>query len=207
MAKYMLRLVSEADAEEIAGIYAHYVSETAITFEYIPPTADEFKARIGSTLADYPYVVCVLGGRIVGYAYAHRQKERAAYEWNAELSVYIDNTHLRGGLGKALYGAIIEIMMLQNIQNIYGGVALPNENSERLHEYFGFSRLGTYHNTGYKLGAWHDVAHFEKFIGGHESAPKPFISLNKLDPNTVGEILNRHGDILNKVCHKGSGGA
>jgi phosphinothricin acetyltransferase len=198
MAKYDLRLAEEADAAEIAGIYAHYVSETPITFEVEPPTADEIGNRIRSTSAEYPYIVCVSNDKIIGYAYAHRQKERAAYGWNAELSVYIDGAYQRGGIGKALYGALIDILRLQNVQNVYGGVTVPNMNSEKLHEHLGFVRLGTYHQTGYKLGRWHDVALFEKAIGEHGADPKPFVPLKNLDQDAVGEMLSQYIDILNK---------
>lgn len=197
MRKYSLRLADEADADSIAGIYAPYVNETAITFEYEPPTADEFRYRIKSMSAEYPYLVCVSDGKVDGYAYAHRQKERAAYAWNAELSVYVGKAHLRGGIGKALYGALIDILKLQNIINIYGGVAVPNENSEKLHEYFGFTRLGTYHNTGYKLGAWHDVAYFEKTVGSLDPEPKPFLAIKQLNTDTVHEILSHYSARLN----------
>jgi Sortase and related acyltransferases len=125
--------------------------------------------------------------------------ERAAYQWNAELSVYIDRTCLRCGLGKALYSTLIEILRLQNIRNVYGGVTSPNENSEKLHEYFGFKKLGVYHSTGYKCGKWHDVAWFEKTIGNYDLDPKPFISIQELDKNMMMEILNRHSKLLHSV--------
>lgn len=184
------RLVQEADAAEILGIYEPYIRDTAITFEYETPSAEEFGNRIKEISSDYPYIVCVSDGRIIGYAYAHRQMERAAYQWNAELSVYIDKSRLRCGVGKALYGALIEILRMQNIRNVYGCVTLPNENSEKLHEYFGFKKLGVYHSTGYKCGAWHDVAWFEKAVGDYCLDPKPFVSIQEIDRNAITEILN-----------------
>ncbi|WP_425803317.1 GNAT family N-acetyltransferase [Desulfitobacterium sp. Sab5] len=188
------RLVQEADAEEILGIYEPYIKDTAITFEYETPSVDEFRSRIREISSDYPYIVCVSDSKIIGYAYAHRQMERAAYQWNAELSVYIDKACLRCGVGKALYSALIEILQMQNVRSVYGGVTSPNENSEKLHEYFGFKKLGVYHSTGYKCGAWHDVAWFEKTIGDYCLAPKPFVSIQEIDKNVITEILNRYNE-------------
>jgi phosphinothricin acetyltransferase len=184
------RLVQESDAEEILRIYEPYIKDTAITFEYEIPSIDEFRRRIAKISSVYPYIVCISDSKIVGYAYAGRQRERAAYQWNAELSVYVDQDFLRRGVGKALYRALIGVLQMQNIRSIYGCVTLPNENSEKLHEYFGFKKLGVYHSTGYKCGAWHDVAWFEKTIGEYCLDPKPFVSFLEIDRNAVTEILN-----------------
>jgi phosphinothricin acetyltransferase len=188
------RLAQEADAGEILGIYAPYIQNTVITFEYETPSVDEFKTRIKTIAADYPYIVCIWDGRIIGYAYAHRHMERAAYQWNAELSVYIDQACQRRGVGKALYSALIDILQLQNVRNVYGCVTMPNENSEKLHAYFGFKKLGVYHNAGYKCGAWHDVAWFEKDIGNGSPVPEPFIPIHALDRDALAQILNRYNE-------------
>ena len=194
-----IRLVRETDAAEVLAIYDSYIKETAITFECETPSLDEFRNRIKEISSDYPYIVCLSDRRIIGYAYAHRQMERAAYQWNAELSVYIDKTCLRSGVGKALYNTLIEILQMQNVRNVYGGITSPNENSEKLHEHLGFKRLGVYHSTGYKCGAWHDVAWFEKTIGDYKLDPKPFMSIQAIDMNIIMEILNRHSETLHSI--------
>ncbi|MFA9379371.1 MAG: N-acetyltransferase family protein [Lachnotalea sp.] len=199
MGRNTIRLVQETDIEEILRIYEPYIRDTAITFECETPSFDEFRNRIKEISADYPYIVCLSNERIVGYAYAHRQMERAAYQWNAELSVYVDQAHLRCGMGKALYSTLIEILELQNIRNIYGGVTSPNENSEKLHEYFGFKKLGVYHNTGYKSETWHDVMWFEKTIGDYNLEPKPFVSIKEIDTNIIAKILNNHSNRIKSV--------
>ncbi|MDB1955991.1 GNAT family N-acetyltransferase [Clostridium tertium] len=186
-----IRMASENDAEEILRIYAPYVKNTIITFEYEVPTVDEFKKRIRKISKDYPYLVCTLDDKIIGYAYSYRHKERAAYQWNVELSVYIDNAYLRYGLGKAFYTALIEISKLQNIKNIYGVVTSNNMNSEKLHEYFGFKKLGIYYNTGYKFGKWHDVTWFEKSINEEYCEPKPLKSIKDVDNGLVNEIIEK----------------
>lgn len=184
-----MRMARETDASGILGIYAPYIKDTVITFEYEIPTLNEFKNRIRKISADYPYLVCTLDEKIIGYAYSYRHKERAAYQWNVELSVYIDNSYLNYGLGKAFYTALIEISKLQNIKNIYGGVTYPNKNSEKLHEYFSFKKLGVYHNTGYKFGKWHDVTWFEKNIRESDGEPKQLLSIKDIDEELLDEIM------------------
>jgi phosphinothricin acetyltransferase len=191
MGENIIRLVRETDTVEILKIYEPYIKDTAITFECEVPSVEEFRNRIQDISIDYPYLVCLIDGNIVGYAYADRQMERAAYQWNAELSVYIDKSYLRFGIGKALYTCLIEILKLQNVQNVYGGVTAPNPNSEKLHEYFGFQKLGTYHNTGYKCEAWHDVMWFEKSIGEHELEPKSFLSIKEIDEIVIEGIMDK----------------
>jgi L-amino acid N-acyltransferase YncA len=186
-----IRIASENDAEEILQIYAPYIRDTIITFEYEVPAIEEFKNRIRKISKDYPYLVCTLDEKIIGYAYSYRHKERAAYQWNVELSVYIDNKYLHYGLGKAFYTALIEISKLQNIQNIYGVVTSNNINSEKLHEYFGFNKLGVYHNTGYKFGKWHDVTWFEKRVNEYYGEPNPLLSIKDIDKGAFNEIIDK----------------
>ena len=192
MGKNSIRLASEADAEEILEIYKPYLKETSITFEYTAPSVCEFGKRIRDIGAFYPYLVCVSDGKIIGYAYSHRYQERAAYQWNAELSVYVDKAYMHCGIGKALYATLIEILKLQNIQNLYGNITLPNDYSVKLHENFGFHQMGIYQKTGYKNGAWRDVLLAEKSIGDHEVDPKPIKSIKEIDEEVIAEILNRY---------------
>ena len=119
-----IRFAAEADAPALLAIYAQYI-ETGITFEYQLPTREEFARRIRDFGGTYPYLVCEENGCIVGYAYAHRQAERAAYQWNAELSVYLDRSCTSRGLGRRLYGALIDILRLQGIRTVYGCVTVP----------------------------------------------------------------------------------
>lgn len=191
MKNIIIRQASEEDAAEILKLYSPYIQESAISFEYeVPPLAD-FTKRIQEISNQYPYLVCVFDEKIVGYAYAHRHMERAAYQWNVELSVYVSGEIFRMGIGKALYSAVIEILELQNIQNIYCVVTLPNASSEKLHAYFGFQLLGVYRKTGYKCGTWHDVTVLEKCIGKHENPPNPFVPVQEIDPEKIKKILAR----------------
>ena len=185
-----IRFAEVGDARALLDIYGQYM-DTSITFEYRLPTEEEFAARIREISREYPYLVCEDGGGIVGYAYAHRQMERAAYQWNAELSIYLDRGYTARGLGKKLYGLLMEILRMQGVRTVYGIVTVPNEKSEGLHLSMGFRRVGTCRSTGYKSGAWHDVAWFEKPIAPYEDGPAPFLPIRELPAAELAELLRR----------------
>lgn len=185
----IIRTATEADASELLRIYAPYVEGTPVTFECEVPTLEEFTGRLRDILSGYPYLAAEVDGRIVGYAYAHQHQERAAYQWNAELSVYLDGDFIGGGLGSALYGHLMDILRVQNIRNVYGCVTLPNPASERLHTKFGFRTVGVFERTGYKLGRWHDVIWYEKAIGDTELEPPLPVPFAELKPETVRSVL------------------
>ena len=130
---YKIRTALPSDGAALAAIYAPY-TETAITYEYPAPTAEEFSARIAAISAHYPFIVCESDGRALGYAYSHRDRERAAYDWDTELSIYFDRAETGRGLGRPLYSALLDLLRLQGYVNIYGTVSAPNPASERLHE-------------------------------------------------------------------------
>jgi phosphinothricin acetyltransferase len=134
-----IRLIQEIDAKRILEIYTPYVVETAISFEYEVPSLAEFRSRIQRITCDYPYLVTLCDDRIVGYAYAHRQKERAAYQWNAELSVYVDRSYVKRGIGKALYACLMEILKLQYVQNVYGVSKRPTPPVRAFTNHWGFA--------------------------------------------------------------------
>lgn len=183
-----IRFATPDDSPGLLNIYGQYI-HTPITFEYSLPTEREFAGRIADVSHSYPYLAGEEDGVFVGYAYAHKFKERAAYQWGAELSVYLDRSALGRGLGKRFYSVLIEILKLQGLRTAYGGVTLPNRASEALHRSLGFEVLGTYHNAGYKNGKWHDVTWFEKPIGEYDAEPKPIIGVTDIP----GEELHKLG--------------
>lgn len=185
-----LRLVREEDAPALLAIYAPYVNNTPVTFEVSVPSLSAFSSRIRGIAADYPYLVCDEGGRISGYAYAHRQFERAAYGWNAELTVYLEPAAAGHGRGRALYTALLALLRLQGVQNVYSLVTVPNPASEGLHEAFGFRRSAVFSDTGFKCGAWRNVAWFEKALGSHASPPASLRSIKSLSPDAVQKALD-----------------
>lgn len=185
-----IRTAMVDDSNAIRAVYASYI-DTPVTFETVLPTETEFKERVAGILAEYPYLVGIENGTICGYAYAHRHRERTAYQWNAELSVYLDKRFTSRGAGRRLYGALIDLLRLQGIRTVYGSVTLPNEPSVRLHLGMGFTLLGTYHQTGYKSGGWHDVACFEKDILPHGLHPAPVIPFCQIPRASVEAVLDR----------------
>lgn len=184
-----IRLAVPEDGPALARIYGQYI-DTPVTFECILPTDMEFSDRIRQISPIYPYLVCEQGGQIAGYAYAHRQMERAAYGWNAELSIYLDAGHTSAGLGRQMYGVLMELLKMQGIHNVYGVVTVPNEKSERLHLSMGFRLIGVHRHTGYKCGAWWDVAWFERELLPCTGAPKPFCPIEELPHGDVEKVLN-----------------
>lgn len=183
-----LRFAVPQDAAALVRIYAQYI-DTDITFEYALPSVEEFAERIRAFSRVYPYLVCEDAGRAVGYAYAHRLQERAAYQWNAELSVYLDRGACARGLGRRLYAVLLELLRMQGVKTAYGIVTCPNMPSERLHEAMGFSRAALLRSTGYKNGAWHDVAYFEKALAPYETDPAPVIPIGALPQDAVQRAL------------------
>ena len=169
-----IRTAKREDAERLREIYAYYVAETAISFEYKVPSVDEFAGRIERTLKKYPYLVIVRDGRTEGYAYAGPLKERAAYDPSCEVSIYIDRGSRRGGLGGALYAALEDELKKIGIVNLYACVAYPEKEDEYLttnsadfHEHLGFRTVGRFHGCAKKFGRWYDMIWMEKIIGAH----------------------------------------
>ncbi|WP_295583270.1 GNAT family N-acetyltransferase [uncultured Oscillibacter sp.] len=183
-----IRFAGEEDVPALLAIYGRYIA-TSITFEYELPTAEAFARRVRDISAFYPYLVWEEDGRILGYAYAHRQAERAAYQWNAELSVYLDPSAAGRGLGRRLYGALLALLRLQGVRTAYALVTSPNPRSEALHQALGFRRMGVQRSTGYKDGAWRDVTWFEKAIGAYDDAPRPPRPVGELPPEAVAAVL------------------
>lgn len=172
MPEGFIRSAAPDDAAALRAIYAQYI-DTPVTFEYALPTADEFRRRIGTTLAEYPYLVWEQDGRPLGYAYAHRFREREAYRWGAELSVYVDAGAHGRGVGRALYEELMRLLKLQGIRTVYGCITLPNDKSVGLHESLGFAAAGVFHAAGFKNGAWHDVIWYEKALMPFDERPAP----------------------------------
>lgn len=192
MQKKTIRLATEKDSDSILKIYAPYITDTAITFEYKVPGPAEFKERMADIQKMYPWLVCEIDNKIAGYAYGSSFAKREAYKWSVQYSIYIDPKYQRRNIGKALYYALSEILKLQGFYNAYAGVALPNIKSESLHESFGFKTVAVYHNAGYKLGKWYDVGWYELKLKEHNQPPQEPKSIHEIDnTDEFKEILKR----------------
>ena len=186
-----IRLAKEQDAAALLEIYKQYI-DTTVTFEYELPSKDEFQRRIREYSKDYPYFICTENGRCVGYVYAHRAQERAAFQWNAELSIYLDKNYQAKGVGKVLYEMMFEILAKQGVKTLYGLVTTPNPKSVKLHEKTGFQLAGTYHNTGFKANKWCDLLLYEKQIGEYNGKPTPLTPFYKIDRNELADIIKKY---------------
>ena len=192
-----VRVAKAEDASRLLEIYAYYVEHTAISFEYEVPSLAEFTERIRNTLVTYPYLVAEEDDRIVGYIYASRFAQRAAYDWAAGTSVYIDRDCRRKGIGKLLYEKFEAILKLQNITNLYAGAADPMEDddpyltrsSEHFHEAIGYRTVARHHACGSKFGRWYNLLWMEKIINEHGMPPKEVVPFSELGASAVQAIL------------------
>ncbi|NTU89870.1 MAG: N-acetyltransferase [Actinobacteria bacterium] len=175
-----IRMATESDANDLRAIYAPYVTDTAVTFEYSVPTIEQFSERIRKTLERYPYLVAVDDDGIVGYAYASIFKDRAAYDWCVEVTVYVKQECHGMGIGKQLYAALEHALKKQNIVNVYACVSSANPRSIGFHERMGYTVAARYTQCGYKFDVWHDVIWMEKAISDHVVHPKPFIPITMM---------------------------
>jgi phosphinothricin acetyltransferase len=167
-----IRFATPDDAAGVAAVYAPYCS-TPISFELEPPDAVEISARMAKVLEAYPWLVAEEDGAIVGYAYGSRHRERAAYRWSVDVSVYVQQGRHRLGIGRRLYAILFDLLRRQGFVNAYAGVTLPNPGSVGLHESLGFEPVGVYRRVGYKCGAWHDVAWYQLRLQEPTAPPAP----------------------------------
>lgn len=167
--------VNIKDSEELLKIYAPYVKDTAISFEYEIPSLIDFQNRIENISTDLPYIKVVENGEILGYAYASKFKSRKAYDWSVEVTIYVKNGYKRMGIGKMLYDALEKSLKEIGILNMNACIAISKEDDEHLnkdsyyfHKKMGFNLIGTFHNSGYKFNKWYDIIWMEKIIGQHQ---------------------------------------
>lgn len=168
-----IRLATLEDASEILSIYEPYILNTAITFETEMISVEAFKERMAKIQAQYPWLVYEKDGKIIGYAYATSYRERAAFAWDCEASVYVGEEAHRKGIATKLYLELFEWLNKQGYYNIYAFIKYPHESSVKLHNKFGFREVGIFYKTGYKMGKWWDVLVMEKSIRDFEDAPIP----------------------------------
>ena len=168
----LIRSAAAEDAGRIREIYAYYVTDTAISFEYEVPSPGEFRRRVTNTLEKYPYLVLEEDHVIRGYAYAGVFKARAAYDHCCEVTVYLDRQAKGKGYGRALYEALEDALRKKGIINLYACIGDPVEedayltkNSEQFHRYMGYTTVGEFHRCGYKFGLWYNMIWMEKIIG------------------------------------------
>lgn len=157
----MIRPVNTADAPAICGIYNYYIVNTAISFEETPVSIAEMEDRIRTVTAKYPWFVWEEAGEVLAYAYVNTWKERIAYRYAAELSIYVKYGKEGRGLGKKLMARLLEAVKKTEIHALVAGITIPNERSIALHEKFGFQKIARFNEIGFKLDKWLDVGYWE----------------------------------------------
>ena len=186
---YKIRQVQLSDAEQILKVYAPFITDTCISFEYVVPSVEEFAQRIAGISAEYPYIVLEADGEIVGYAYAHRYLERVAYSWDVEVTIYLEPKVQGKGLGVVLYDALEKLLALQNIKNLYSCITGDNVHSIEMHRSMGYELIGTFPKAGFKHDRWLDVVWMAKTIGEKENAPMAVVPFAELEASAVEKVL------------------
>ncbi|QQO09404.1 GNAT family N-acetyltransferase [Breznakiella homolactica] len=164
----MIRPVTDADAPAIAGIYNYYIEYTPASFEELPLSNEEMAGRIRDITAAYPWFVWEENGEITGYAYAGKFKERSAYRYSVEDSIYLKPNLTGKGIGTALLTALLDVLRKTECHAVISGITLPNDGSVRLHEKFGFNKVAHFKEVGFKLGEWRDVGYWELILSAKD---------------------------------------
>jgi L-amino acid N-acyltransferase YncA len=163
----------ERDAVACAAIYAPSVTAGVASLEEHAPDPREIADRIRIISRDYPWLVAEIDDEVVGYAYASRHRDRAAYRWSADVTVYISAAHHRRGVGRALYEALFGLLVRQGVYEACAGITLPNDASVGLHESLGFAPVGVYHDIAYKFGRWRSTGWWRKTLQSHHDDRPP----------------------------------
>lgn len=185
----IIRDAVEEDLPGILSIYAYYVENTCYSFEYTVPTEDDFLQRFATITQYYPWLVLLDCDRIVGYAYASRAFQRAAYQWDADITVYLDHTCHRKGYASLLYEKMLTILDAQGYYSIYAGITDINHPSLSFHLSKGFSEVGHFRQTGFKKGSWLGVIWMEKKLRLCSGQPEPTLSYRSIAEETRQKIL------------------
>ncbi len=183
-----IRPVQFSDAPSLVEIYRYYVEKTAITYEYEVPSVTEFENRIKAITGKYPYLVVEKDGELIGYAYTSAFHVRKAYEWSAEMSIYLSDKAKGLGLGRKLYEILEDISKKQGITNLYACIGAPEvedeyltNNSIHFHEHMGYKLIGRFTKCGYKFHRWYDMVWMEKIIKDHEQDAKDIVPFPALE--------------------------
>lgn len=188
----MIRLAQKEDMSQMLELYQYFVMKTAVTFDINTPPLDVFESKINSIMEEAPCLVCELDGSIVGYAYAAPYREKGAYKWTRELTVYVHPDFHKQRIGTALYIALIDILKAQNYRHLVAAITLPNIPSVSFHERLGFMLVGVFDNIGVKFGKAYRVGWFQCAIRDMYEPTEEIIPYQKvLEQSTGKKALTR----------------
>lgn len=188
----IIRNIKSDDIISVLNIYAPFIANSTVTFENEIPNIDSFTNRIEHYVASFPWLVADVDGKIAGYAYASKYRDREAYQWMVECSIYLDPDFAGKGIAKNLYNALFEILKIQGIYKVFAVIGLPNLKSVSFHEKMGFTWFATYKNVGYKLGKWLNVGWWELILSEPKDTPKTPIPYAELTKNKIERILKKY---------------
>jgi phosphinothricin acetyltransferase len=188
----MIRTARDDDAAAIHAIYAPSISDGVATFETELPGVEAMRERLRTRLKHYPWLVWEEAGEVLAYAYAGRFRERAAYDWIAETSIYVRADALRRGIARKLYGVLLDVMRLQGITQAVGVITLPGTASVAMHESMGFTAAGVWRQCGYKLGQWWDVGVWQKELQEATNPPAAVTPFPQLPQQPLQRLLEDH---------------
>lgn len=191
-----IRLATADDAESILTIYKPYITDTSYTFETEVPSLDAFRERINTYLQRWPWLVCEIDGKIAGYAYGANYRERIAYQWCTESSIYVHDDFQKRGVARSLYTALFAILKQQGFRTVYAVINLPNDKSVALHESMGFTYFATYENVGYKLGRWKNVGWWQLVINDYDMEPAAPVRFSEMDKAFLPELFAASEQLL-----------
>ena len=190
----LIRPARTEDAPAIAAIYGHYVHHTAITFSTVQPTADHYREQIRQGI--YPFLVCENADELLGFAYAGGFRPHDAYRWDVELTIYLRPGQEGRRLGDRLLRPLLALLRRQGFLTAYSCVTLPNPRSVSLHKRLGFTELGVFPRTGYKLGQWRDVVWLSLPLGRFDGEPAEPVAFARLPPAEISALLSQAEDAI-----------
>ena len=189
-----IRAAAPEDAERLLEIYTPFVisedsSLSNVSFELAAPDVEEFRQRIQDISKQFPYLVGEVNGQILGYVYCHPYRERLAYQWAVEVTIYLAPAGQGKGLGRLLYETMEKLLCLQGVTMAYSCITVGNDHSIKMHEALGYRLIGTFTNSGYKNGQWLDTVWLEKQLQPCPKQPDNIKSWWELDPDAVAAVL------------------
>lgn len=187
----IIRRARAEDLPAVRAIYAHYVEHTVYTFYYDCPSIEHFETLLDTS---HCFLIAQDASHILGYAYATRFRQKKAYRWSAEATIYLDHQATGKGLGKRLYGALIDILAQLNYKIILAGLTSPNPASEAFHLSMGFQHIHTLDKIGYKFGQWHSVDWYRKELGPYSQAPEEILELDHIEARLIDSVLHQYSN-------------
>jgi phosphinothricin acetyltransferase len=191
-----VRAATVYDAKEIIDIYAPSILDAAISFETEVPSIEEMQRRIETILQSYPWIVCVVNGKIAGYVYGSKYRDREAYQWSCECTAYIHDQFKGKGIGKELYQLLFKLLKQQGFRTVYAVITLPNEASINLHERCGFEKFAEYENVGYKFGNWYTVGWWKLRLNDYDPDPPPPLKFSELNPEKITGLFQKTAQVI-----------